>query len=96
MSTISISDLKKRPARQWSKSAKKGDLVVMSQGHPVAVLMPIDTESLESTLSALRSVRAIQAQAFLQQAAENNGAAALTMAQIDAEIPATRRARRRK
>ena len=39
MSTISISDLKKKPAKQWLKSAGKDDLVITSKGQPVAVLM---------------------------------------------------------
>jgi len=96
MSTISVSDLKKRPANQWRKSAKKSGVIVTSQGQPVAVLLPIDAESLEPTLSTLRSVRALQAQAALQKGAEKNGTAALTMADIDGEIAAARRARRRK
>ncbi len=41
MSTISISDLKKKPAKQWLKSAGKDDLVITSKGLTVAVLMRI-------------------------------------------------------
>lgn len=96
MSTISVSDLRKRSAKQWSSSAKQGELVVTSQGQPIALLVPIDAESLEPTLSTLRSLRAVQAQAALQKAAERNGTASLTMAEIDAEIAAARRARHRK
>ncbi len=93
MSTISVSDLKKRPAKQWGKSAKKGDLVVMAQGQPVAVLLPIEAGSVESTLSALRSVRALRAQAALQKSSVANRKNRLTMADIEAEIAAARRAR---
>ncbi len=96
MSTITVSDLKKRPASRWRKSAKNRELVVTSQGQPVAVLLPIDAASLEQTLATLRSLRSLQAQAALQRAAEENGAAALTMADVDAEITAARRARRGK
>ena len=46
--------------------------------------------------SLLRSVRALQAQAALQQAAAANGTARLTLADIDAEIAAARRTRHRK
>ena len=95
MSTISINDLKKQSDDQWLKSVDKDDLIVTSQGQPVAVLLPIDAKSLESTLSALRSVRAVQAQAALQQAAEANGTFSLSMDDIDAEIIATRQTRHR-
>ena len=96
MSTISVSDLKKKPAKQWLKSAGKEDLVVTSKGQPVAVLLRIASASVESTRALVRSVRALQAQAALQQAAGTNGTANLSMADIDAEIAATRRSRRRK
>ena len=96
MSTISVSDLKKKPAKQWLKAASKDDLVVMSKGQPVAVLMRIASASVESTRALLRSVRALQAQSALQQAAAASGAAELSLSDIDAEIAASRRGRRRK
>jgi len=96
MSTISVSELKKRPASQWLKTAAKGDLVITSKGQPVAVLLRIAAASLKSTRVLLRSFRALQAQAALQQAAAANGTARLSMSDIDAEIAAARRARRRK
>ena len=96
MSTISVSDLKKKPAKQWLKSASKDDLIITSKGQPVAVLMRIAAASVESTRALVRSVRALQAQAALQEAAAANGTAGFSMSDIDAEIAAARRARRRK
>ena len=96
MSTISVSDLKKKPAKQWLKSAGKDDLVITSKGRPVAVLLRIAAASVESTRALVRSVRALQAQTALQQAAAANGVAGFSTPDIDAEIAATRRARRRK
>lgn len=96
MSTISVSELKKRPAKQWLKSAGKEELVITSKGQPVAVLLRIAAASVESTQALVRSVRALQAQAALQHAAATSGAAELSMADIDAEIASSRRARRRK
>ena len=96
MSTISVSELRKKPARQWLKSAGRGDLVVTAKGQPVAVLLRIAAASVESTRALLRSVRAVQAQQALQQAAAANGTASLPMSEINSEISATRRTRRRK
>ena len=96
MSTISVSDLKKKPASQWLKSAGKGDLVITSKGRPVAMLLRIAAASMESTRGLLRSVRALQAQAALQQTAASQGTADLSASDIDAEIAAVRRTRRRK
>jgi len=95
VSTISVTDLKKKPAKHW-RSTKKQQVVVTSEGEPLAVLLPVDAKTLEPTLSTLRSVRALQARAALQKAAAENGTDKLTMADIDAEIAAVRRARRGK
>jgi prevent-host-death family protein len=96
VSTISINDLEKQSAAEWLKSVDKDDLIVTSQGRPVAVLLPINAQSLDSTLSALRSVRAVQAQAALQKSADANGTSSLSMNDIDAEIIASRQTRHRK
>jgi prevent-host-death family protein len=96
VSTISVTELKKRPASQWLKSAGKGDLIITSNGRPVAVLSRIAAASVESARSLLRSARALQAQVSLQSAATANGTASLTLSDINAEIAAVRRARRRK
>lgn len=93
MSTISVSDLKKKPAKQWRTSARKNQVVVTSDGQPVAVLLSVNAQSLEPTLATLRSLRALQAQAALQKAAVENGTDQLTMDDIDAEIAVARRNR---
>jgi hypothetical protein len=95
MSTMSVTELKKKPAKQWLKSAGKEDLVIASKGRPVAALLRIVAAAVDSTRAPVRSVRALQAQVSLQQAAIT-GTASLTMPDIDAEIAARRRARRRK
>jgi prevent-host-death family protein len=96
MSAISVSELKKSPAGQWLKAAGQGDLVITSKGRPVAVLVRIAEASVESTRSLLRGVRALRAQHTLEQTAEANGLAGLSLSDIDGEIAAARRARRRK
>ena len=83
MSTISVSELKKKPASQWLTSASNGDLVVTAKGKPVAVLLRVAAASVEST-------RALQAQAALQRAAAASGTAGLSRSDIDAEIAAAR------
>jgi hypothetical protein len=82
-----------KPASQGLKSAGKDDLIITSKGQPVAVLLRIAAAPVESTRSLLRSVRALRAQAALQQAAAADGTAGLTLADLDAEIAAARRAR---
>lgn len=96
MGTITVTELKKQPAREWGKSAASEDIVVTANGEPVALLLGIDSSSVESTRMLLRSVRALQAQEALQQAAFANGTSELGSDAIDAEIGAARRARQQK
>jgi len=96
MSTISVSELKKRPASQWLKSAGKDDLVITAKGRPVAILLRIAAASVESAGALARSIRALQAQAALHEAAVGGGTSDLSMADIDAEIATARRLCRRK
>ena len=96
VSPNSVSELRKKPASQRLKSAGREDLIITSKGQPVAVLLRIATASVQFARSLLRSVRAIQVQTALQQAAAVNGTADLTLAAIAAEIAAARRARRQK
>ena len=53
MSTIPVSELKNKPARQWLKSAGKDDLVA-AKDRPVAVLLGIAAASMESTRACAR------------------------------------------
>jgi prevent-host-death family protein len=94
MSTISVSDLKRQRAERWLKLAAEDELVITSKGRPVAVLLSTAHASMESTRALVRSVRALQAQSALQQAALARGTSEMSLADIDAEIAAARRARR--
>lgn len=95
MSTITVENLREQKADQWFESTEKGELIITSGGQPVAVLLPTDAKSLGSTLSALRSIRAMQAQVALQQGADANGTSGLSIEDIDAEISAARQTRRK-
>ena len=96
MSAITIDELKSRPASQWFDPGEKSELIVTLEGKPVAVMLPVNGGTAESTLAAIRSLRAIQAQSGLLDEAAKNGASDLSTAEIDAEIAASRIARRKK
>ncbi|MBM3888366.1 MAG: hypothetical protein FJ388_04490 [Verrucomicrobia bacterium] len=95
MSTITLTELRKKTSKRWLTSASNDGWVITAKGRPVAILTPTSPDSLPVTLAALRSVRALQAMSALQEAAETNGTARLSMTAIDAEIAAARRARRK-
>ncbi len=90
MKTIAISDLKKsREMRELL--LKNKELILTRDGRPEAIMVPVDAESLESTLRAVRRALFSEAVTQIRQRASSSP---LTPEEIDAEISAARTSRR--
>lgn len=70
-------------------------MVITSNGRPVALLPSVNESNLEASLSAWRQVRATRAVAALQTGAARQGLSTLSMEEIDSEISATRKSRKK-
>jgi antitoxin (DNA-binding transcriptional repressor) of toxin-antitoxin stability system len=68
-------------------------MVITNNGKPIALLTPLSGETLEETLSAVRSARAANALRKLRKTAQENGLDTMTEAEIQTEIDAVRRER---
>jgi antitoxin (DNA-binding transcriptional repressor) of toxin-antitoxin stability system len=95
MKFITVRDLRGRPAEVWSKLSRDKDLVLTSNGKPIAILSAVSEDTLECSLVALRQARAIAAVEAMQSQSMAAGTDKLTVEDINAEIAATRKARRR-
>ena len=93
MEFVSVRELRSQSAAVWRSLAREKDLVVTSNGKPIAVLSATTASSLEASLAALRQARAQLAVAAIQQRARETGADRLTLAEVNAEIDAVRRSR---
>lgn len=94
MDFISVRELRSRSAAVWEALAAQRRMVVTSNGKPIAFLVATSPEIFDSTLEALRQVEALQALESIRQSARESGAAELSLDEIDAEIAASRAARR--
>jgi antitoxin (DNA-binding transcriptional repressor) of toxin-antitoxin stability system len=94
MSFLSVRELRGNSARIWRELPKEREMVVTSNGHPVAVLTAVDDRNVEESLAAWRRVRATQAIADIQQQSVQKGTAELSMDDVDAEIKKARQDRR--
>ena len=94
MRMLSVRELRGQSARVWKELPAEGEMVVTSNGRPVAVLTAVDEHTVEESLVAWRRVRAMQAVASLQEASARKGTDRLSMDDIDAEIREVRKARR--
>ena len=86
-------ELRSRSAAVWRSLAREKDLVVTSNGKPIAVLSATTASTLEMSLAALRQARAQLAVTAMQQRARETGTDRLTLEEINAEIDAARQTR---
>ena len=94
MQFISVRELRNRSAAIWKTLSEEKDLVVTSNGKPIALLSATSDETIEESLGAIRRARAQNAVAAMQRASLKAGTDQLSMKEIDAEVRAARRERR--
>lgn len=96
MKFLSVRDLRNKPAEVWKGLAAAREMVVTSNGRPIAILSAVTEDSLEETLTAIRRARAVAAVSEIQRRSVVQGMDAMTRDEIEAEIAAARRARRQR
>jgi len=94
MRFISVRDLRGRSAQIWRDLKEEHDLVVTSNGKPVAILSATSEDTLEQSLAAIRRARAMAAVASMQMRSVKAGTDRMTLKEINAIIEDTRKARR--
>jgi len=90
MAYVSIRDMRLRPRDVWEQLRREGEIVVTSNGRPIAVMASIEDDP-EEVLRSLRTVRAQAALARIRSAAATSGASRMALGEIRAEIVAARR-----
>lgn len=95
MKFVSVRDLRGRSAQIWRELPEAHEMVVTSNGRPIAVLMAVDESNLEESLTAVRRARAARAVATLQQDSVALGLDGLDQEDVEAEIKAVREARKK-
>jgi antitoxin (DNA-binding transcriptional repressor) of toxin-antitoxin stability system len=95
MKFISVRDLRSKSAQVWKQLPQEREMIITSNGRPIAIIAAISDSDLEESLSAFRQARAVEAVASLQRRSVEMGNDKITMDEIDAEIKAVRRKRAR-
>ena len=94
MRFISVRDLNTKPREIWSK-IKDEEVVITSNGRPIALLSGVTEETLEKTVRSIRRSRALIALEEMQKRSIESGLDKLTDSQIESEIRAVRKSRKR-
>ncbi|NOZ21908.1 MAG: type II toxin-antitoxin system Phd/YefM family antitoxin [Planctomycetes bacterium] len=95
MKFLSVRDLRGKSAQVWKDLAEEKEMVVTNNGRPIAILSSVHDSNLEESLSALRRARSIEAVASLQRSSVEKGVDRLSPSEINREIKAARKKRRR-
>jgi antitoxin (DNA-binding transcriptional repressor) of toxin-antitoxin stability system len=84
MKAVSIQDFRSHPEAAKELLAVRQGALLTAEGKPMAVLVPVSSETPDDTLRAIR------------QRARKTGRSRMTMTEIDAVVAKTRVARRRR
>jgi antitoxin (DNA-binding transcriptional repressor) of toxin-antitoxin stability system len=95
MKFISVRDLRGKSAEVWKELPAEREVVVTSNGRPIAILSAVSESNLEESLSAIRQARAAEAVMSLQRRSVEEGTDSITMEEIHAEIKVVRKKRTR-
>ena len=95
MRFVSVRELRERSASVWKALVEEKDMVITSNGKPIALLSATSGESLEESLSALRRARAQGAVTAMQQASLKAGSDRMSLDDVNAETSAARADRAR-
>lgn len=93
MQFVTVRDLRGKSAQVWQRLSYEKEMVITSNGKPIAILSAISEGSLEESLAAFRQARAIGAVSYLQQRSVETGTNRMTIEEINAEIKAERKKR---
>ena len=90
MEFVSVRELRIQPGAVWKRLSAAGELVITSNGKPIALLSGISESTLEQTLTALRRARAQVAVSQLRSRAKARGLDKMAQREIDTEIGMSR------
>lgn len=93
MKFISVRDLRGKSAEVWRELERGRELVITSNGKPIAILSPTDDAHFEQSLRELRQARALRAVKLLQEQSEQAGRGKLSQREIEAEVVTERKGR---
>jgi prevent-host-death family protein len=66
MKFLSVRDLKTKSSQVWKELSDQKDMIITSNGRPIAILSSITENNLDQVLSTFRQVRAMQAVTSIQ------------------------------
>ena len=95
MRFVTVRELRNQSADVWRPLGSEQEMVVTSNGKPIAILSAVSPENLEESLAAIRRARATAVVDVMQRRSVAAGAHRMSREDIRTEITAARRGRKR-
>ena len=95
MKFVTVRDLRGRSAEVWRELGVEHELVVTSNGKPIAILTATNEHTFEQSIREVRRARALHAVSELQQRSVEHRRNAISDEEVDAQIAEVRAARPR-
>ena len=95
MKFLSVRDLRTKSSQVWKELQGQKEMIVTSNGRPIALLSSVNENNLEQVLTAFRRARATNAVASIQYESPQKGTDKISLDEINAEIGAVRSKRRK-
>jgi len=94
MKFVSVRDLRLRPSEIWKTAKHERELVLTSNGRPVAILTGVDEDNFEEQLDVIHRARALRALDKLHRESVRKGTDRIADREIQAEVDAVRQRKR--
>lgn len=93
MKFMTVREMRGGGAALWRELPEEKEVVITSNGRPVAIMTSVDGQDFEQSLADIRRARAMRAATAMQEASVRRGTDRMTMAEIDAVIADVRKKR---
>jgi len=95
MKFLSVRDLKTKSSQVWKDLLEQKEMIVTSNGRPIALLSSINENNLEQVLTAFRRARATNSLVSIQYDSIQKGIDMISMDEIKTEIGGIRAKRKK-
>jgi antitoxin (DNA-binding transcriptional repressor) of toxin-antitoxin stability system len=86
MKFVTVRDFRNSPSSIWKRLPSEREFIITNNGKPIALLTPLNDETLEDTISAFRKAKAINAMKKMQEISVSLGNNKMTLEEINTII----------
>jgi antitoxin (DNA-binding transcriptional repressor) of toxin-antitoxin stability system len=91
MKFVSVRDFRSKSAQVWKILKNDDEMVITSNGRPMALLTSLTDENLEQTLKTIRKAKAMAAVSSMQLKSLQSGNNKMSLTEINREITLQRK-----